>query len=231
MFRKLCGESTLQNVVLVTNMWGDESMAVNESREREIFENFLRPAINKGAQMARHHDTTESAHNILRMIINNDPVVLQIQRELVDENKHITDTEAGEMINQEIRHLIKKHEAELNEIRYEMRRALQERDEETRRELNAIRRELEEKVMKVKEARDGLVANYAEEREMMMAEMREVEERAKREREQVIADHDRELAALTERLDLTPDAFADERAWLEQEIKVMRDSVTVPIYE
>ena len=111
MFRKLCGGSTLQNVVLVTNMWKEESMAINESRERDLSGCFLRPAIDLGARLVRHHDTTESAYNILRMIMKNHPVALKIQRELVYENNDIIDTEA----TRGMRYLIEKHPPPLQE--------------------------------------------------------------------------------------------------------------------
>ena len=69
LFRKLCDESTLKNVVLVTNMWGVGSEATNEAREKELSGTFFKPALDRGAQMGRHHNTTESAHAILRKII------------------------------------------------------------------------------------------------------------------------------------------------------------------
>ena len=36
MFRKLCGDETLRNVVIVTNMWGEVSPAQGAAREREL---------------------------------------------------------------------------------------------------------------------------------------------------------------------------------------------------
>ena len=235
MLRKLCGESTLRNVVFVTNMWKEETMKVNESREKELRENFLKPALDKGAKMFRHHSTSDSAYNVLREIMKNQPVALQIQKELVDEHKAIIDTDAGGTINKEIRDLIKKHEQELKQIRDEIAEALKEKDEETRRELESVGKELEEKVTEVKKASDGLAANYAAEGKKMMAEMEEMEKRAKRERErereEEVAKRDQKLATLTERLELTPNESVSDRTELEQEIKVMRDRVTVPIYE
>src|SRR5438046_1388510 len=36
LFRKLCGEENLSNIVLVTNMWETISMAEGEEKEREL---------------------------------------------------------------------------------------------------------------------------------------------------------------------------------------------------
>jgi len=45
MFRELCGDSTLKNVILVTNMWGDVSGSVGEARERELAREFFKPVL------------------------------------------------------------------------------------------------------------------------------------------------------------------------------------------
>ena len=92
MFRKICGESTLKNVVLVTNTCKEDSQDINEAREKELSDYFFRPALDKGAQIVRHYDTPESAHDIIRGIMKNHPAMLQIQREFVDEHKDIINT-------------------------------------------------------------------------------------------------------------------------------------------
>ena len=92
----------MSNVVIVTNMWTGDSQDINEAREKELSNTFLRPALDKGAQMVRHNNTVESVHDILRMIVKNQPIMLQIQRELVDEGRDIVDT-AAEDLRGEIR--------------------------------------------------------------------------------------------------------------------------------
>ena len=49
MFQKLCGDSTLKNVILVTNMWGRVEEDVGEAREKELAEVYFAPALEKGA--------------------------------------------------------------------------------------------------------------------------------------------------------------------------------------
>jgi len=65
MFRKLCGDDTLKNVVIVMNMWGEVGQAKGKMREAELKNKFFKSALNKGAQMLCHDNTVESAHNIL----------------------------------------------------------------------------------------------------------------------------------------------------------------------
>ena len=146
LFRKLCGESTLRNVVLVTNMWERGSWEYNEARENELSSRFFKPALDKGAQMVRHHNTAQSAHDIIRMITRNHPVVLQIQRELVDEHKDIIDTAAGEDVSRELGELTRRHKDELKTLKEEMMQALMEKDEEMkyRLEWETVRLKLEE---------------------------------------------------------------------------------------
>ena len=179
MFRKLCGESTLKNVILVTNMWTRDPQDINEARERELSSKFLKTALDLGAQMVRHRDTIQSAHDIVRRIMKNQPVVLQIQRELVDERKSIINTAAGESVSNELKELIRRHQAELNDVREEMKQALEAKDEAMKQVLENTKRDLQEKVEKIEKASEGLVANYAAEKERMRARMEEMVREAK----------------------------------------------------
>jgi hypothetical protein len=63
MFRQLCGESTLRNVVIVTNMWGEVGREVGEAREAELGsdDRFFKPVLDKGAHMLRHNNDKTSA--------------------------------------------------------------------------------------------------------------------------------------------------------------------------
>lgn len=94
MFRHLCGESALKNVVIVTNMWGEVSKEVGEAREDELAtdELFFKPVLANGARMLRHDNTFESITKIIGSVIQNHPLPLQIQCELVDEKKDISQT-------------------------------------------------------------------------------------------------------------------------------------------
>ncbi|KAG9227683.1 hypothetical protein CCMSSC00406_0000671 [Pleurotus cornucopiae] len=84
MFRKLCGDDSLRNVVLVTNMWGQVPLDVGEAREQELKQEdmFFKPVLDEGAQLKRHNNTLTSAHEILRSVAFKDPVSLLIQKEL-----------------------------------------------------------------------------------------------------------------------------------------------------
>ena len=214
MLHELCGDATLKNVVLVTNMWDEVPRDAGESRENELSTVFFKPVLDKGARMTRHYNTEKSAHDIVRIIMKNRPVVLQIQRELVDEHRDIVHTAAGEIINRELNELIRRHQASLNTIQEEMKQALKDKDEETRQELEEERRKLQEQMEKIKEDSEGMVSNYAEEKERMKARMKEMD------RKQRGRDSDSKLSIIN-RSPISPVAFKkwptrprpSERSW------------------
>ena len=177
--RELCGDATLGNVVLVTNMWGGVSREVGEGRENGLSDNFFRPALDKGARMVRHDDTIQSAHNIIRMIMKNHPVVLQIQRELVDEHKDITDTAAGKAVNRELNEQMRRYKAELEKAEERMVKALEKKDEETRQELEREKREMQEQIDRVRRDSEEMSTTYAAEKERTKTKMKDMEKKIK----------------------------------------------------
>jgi len=152
MFRELCGEKTLKNVILMTNMWGRVTPQEGATREQQLGNKYFREAIEKGAQMRRHDNTLESAQAILRIILRNQPVVLKIQHELVDEHKNIEQTGAGEELNREISRLVMKYQREMRELEESIRKAIEDKDEESRQELEEEKRRAREEIEKLQQA-------------------------------------------------------------------------------
>ena len=229
MFRELCGDTTLKNVILVTNMWGEVSRDIGEAREDELTNDFFKPVLDKGAQMARHHNTAQSAHDIIRKIMKNRPVALQIQRELVDEHKDIVDTAAGGVINQELKEQIRKHQVELRMVQEEMMQVMKERDEEARQELEEESRKLQEEMERIKKDSEGMASNYAEEKERMETKMKQMEREAKRERERTEVEYNRQMADLNHRLRMAANASKADRALLEQEMWFLQGRLNQPV--
>jgi DNA anti-recombination protein RmuC len=218
MFRRLCGDSTLKNVILVTNMWGKVEQGVGEARERELAGVYFKPALDKDAQLARHHNTTQSSHDIIRRIMKNHPTPLRIQRELIDEGKDIKDTAAGEAINEELNRLIKHHQAEVKALREEMRQALKEKDEETKKELEQETRKIKEQMNKMKMESETMAARYNEERKKMEDTMRQMQEQARQDSDRAEAEHKRQIDGLRAELEKNTGASAEERRAMQQRI-------------
>ena len=222
MFRELCGDTTLKNVVLVTNMWGEVSQDVGEARERELTTNFFKPVLDKGAQLARHRNTPESAHDIVRSIMKNQPMVLQIQRELVDEGKNIIDTAAGEAVNKELNEQMRRHQAELKAVQEEMLQALNDKDEETRKELEEETRKLKEEMDRVRNDSAGMASNYQEEKKRLEEAMKEMQEQARQEREKADAAYKQQMDDLNNRLQERANASTAEREAMRERINQLQ---------
>lgn len=122
MFRALCGDEALRNVILVTNMWGEVSQAVGQAREAELVgdDQFFKPVIDQGAQILRHDYTVESGQTILRRLLDKPILSLLIQRELVDDGKDLSQTAAGAQINLELTEQRRKHAADLEALQKDM---------------------------------------------------------------------------------------------------------------
>jgi hypothetical protein len=228
MFRELCGDSTLKNVILVTNMWGDVPQDVGEAREEELTTNFFKSALDKGAQLARNHNTIQSVHDIIRRIIKNRPAVLQIQRELVDEGKNITDTAAGEAINKELSEYIRRHRAEMKALQEEMAQALKDKDEETRQELEEETRKLQAQIDRAKTDSASMASRYEEEKRRMEETIRQVQEQAREEMERAEAAQKQQINDLNSRFEASTNASAAEREAMQQRINQLQHQVNNP---
>ena len=162
MFRKLCGDTTLQNVVIVTNMWGEVSPWVGDAREAELMEDdiFFKPILDRGGQMTRHNNTIASAENIIRLVLDNRPLPLRIQVELVDERKDISETSAGEELDRELNAQIMKHQEEMYVLEEEMEQAMKEKDEETRRELEIETKRMQKEIERLRNDADRFAPEH-----------------------------------------------------------------------
>ncbi|KAL4064100.1 P-loop containing nucleoside triphosphate hydrolase protein [Scleroderma yunnanense] len=131
MFRKLCGDESMKNVVIVTTMWDKVSPEEGVQREEELktSNSLFKPLLDKGAIMMRHDRPPESATNIVR--------------EIAYERKALVDTKAGEELQAEIRHLMKKHAEEIRQLEEEINAAAQEEDKTTVDGLVAEKQKLE----------------------------------------------------------------------------------------
>ena len=129
--------------------------------------------------------------------MENPPVVLQIQRELVDEKKGITDTAAGKSINQELKEQIKRDQAELKDVLEEVEQPLKDEDEEERQELEEEARRLVERIEEISQDSKLMATRYIAEKARMEVRVKEMEEEAKKrerdetERRRRLTDHTR----------------------------------------
>ena len=130
----MCGEQALQNVIFVTNKWGNVTPEVGSAREQELASDFYKPALDRGAVLRRHDDTIESAHRIIKDMLGKEQVTLRIQEEIADEWKRIEETAAGKELLKELDQQVDKRLGQLQELQ-EMLNQTGANNEETRQEL------------------------------------------------------------------------------------------------
>ncbi|KZP22564.1 hypothetical protein FIBSPDRAFT_738855, partial [Athelia psychrophila] len=168
-FRKLCGDKSLKNIAIVTNSWTEVDPAKGVAREAELHSNdkFFKPILDKQAKLYRHDGTLATASMIVAEILDNHPMALDIQVELVDEHKSILETAAGTMLNHELVEHGRKHTEELEGIKEDMDVAVNESDEEWQKELQTSEKELKAKIERVQTDHRKLKANHDEDKAHM----------------------------------------------------------------
>ena len=182
MFCDLCGEEALENVILVTNMWEKVPMRVGEAHEKKLAANLFWPALDGGAHLARHNNTVKSARDIVRRIMENSPITLRIQRELVDECKDITDTAAGEAVKKELSKQIRYCRAEVEALQ-EMRGRLKWEEKEKRQELANKSHRVQHQIARMTVRLEEMMSHYCQKKRQVDKVLREMQGKACRESE------------------------------------------------
>ena len=133
-FKKVCGQLALKNVLLVTTRWNEVDETIGASREKQLREDFWAYMLSNGSTMKRFHGTKDSAMVIASELVSKQAIVLELQRELVDEGKTLQETAAGGFINEDISERKAQYEQELRDLD-ELRKQLQESDRTMKRKI------------------------------------------------------------------------------------------------
>ena len=192
-------------------MWKGTPPDTCEVHENELSGELFKPALDKGAQMVRYHDTPKSVHDIIRRIMREQrSVVLQIQRELVDERKNMINTMAGQTVNRELDEQAKQHQAELERVHEEERvQVLKKKDDS-----EEMRRRLEEEIRKVKEE----TRKIEEETREAAEETRKAEEEIRK-----VAEETREAKEGTRKAEEEIRKLEEEIGQLEEETRKLEE--------
>jgi hypothetical protein len=102
-FRKICGEQALSNVLLVTTRWGEVDESIGAQREKELRQDFW--ACMESCPMYRFFGDKGSAMGIVSQLLGKANIVLEIQRELVEEQMPLNETSAGSAVSHDIAEL------------------------------------------------------------------------------------------------------------------------------
>lgn len=157
--KRICGDQTLRNVALVTNMWGNVDPEVGAARERQLAAEFVKPALDNGAQLIAHHNTTESAYHVIRAILKNRRTALQVQQELIDEKREFDRTTVGEEIGREVEESTRRLERQVGDLQNALA-TVRGREKEKRSQLEAEIAELRKEIMRHTEGSGNMNTDY-----------------------------------------------------------------------
>jgi len=137
MFAKLCGDDSMENVVLATTMWGLlKDRSVGERRQEELAQKYWQPLLACGCTPARFENTYESAWAIINKIVDatHPTHSTLLQEEMVDLRRRLCETEAGVTLYNSLQKSLADQKEAIRKLRDE---AVAEQNEDLARELTA----------------------------------------------------------------------------------------------
>jgi len=163
MFKKMCGQSCLPNVVLLTTMWGGstQQVSIQEAREMELKsqDEFWAGLIRLGARCERYDNTKARGLAIVKQMLSRPKIVLEIQRQIVEEGKNLSDTAAGQQLCEDIIKAEAKAKKDLQDAKEEMTEALRQKDMKTAEEMKKTAAHWQSKLDQMDRDRNHLEEN------------------------------------------------------------------------
>ena len=156
MFRKLCGDEALRNVVLGTTKWDEVKPDKGQQREQELKDKHWKEMLERGSVIMRVDTDPSSVWEIINRILKNDRVdFVRIQEELLEFRRLIPETEAGRTLLYTLEDLRKRLLAEERtanigdgQLRQEEVEKIRKQVRETTNEIRKLKVPLSEKVKK-----------------------------------------------------------------------------------
>jgi hypothetical protein len=183
MFQKLCGDGNLGSVVLATTHWhndeGGPAVTEKQGQERikELIDrkDFWGGMVKHGSHVLKHDGSKASALNIVSMLVDQKiKVVLDIQRQMVEEHKNLDDTDAGQALRGELIAERKRFERKLKDLEADLTDAMHANDEAWRQEILREKAEFQAQIEKSDREREALqidLKKIAEEKEAQYQEL------------------------------------------------------------
>ena len=104
-FRKLCGDEALKNVVIGTTKWDNVKLEVGQQREIQLRDDSWKEMIQHGSVIMQVHD--DSAWNVVDHILKNETIdSVLVQCELMELQMIIPQTSAGQELRFTLQELL-----------------------------------------------------------------------------------------------------------------------------
>ncbi|KAK6542556.1 hypothetical protein TWF694_006504 [Orbilia ellipsospora] len=167
MFKQLCGQNNLDSVVLVTTHWTNAEgaripEAVGSERIKELVQTdgFWGGMVERGSKVLRHDGSRESALDIVASLVNRSVrVVLDIQKQLIDQQMNLDDTDAAQALQEELIKERRAFQERLYELKEDMEFAMQENDQKWLSQIERDQQKFEEKIRKTYQETEALKTN------------------------------------------------------------------------
>ncbi|KAH7094264.1 hypothetical protein FB567DRAFT_405 [Paraphoma chrysanthemicola] len=164
---RLCGDECFPKVTVVTTFWsflqGDQTV-VGEERERNLKKepSFFGTIINGGASMVRYSDSYDSACEIVEHTLDKRvSTPLRIQKEMVDKELSLAETDVGLYLEGDLLALREKYERVIAELSREYDEAIADsQDEDVATTISEERKTYEERIRQGVVAQKGLSVTY-----------------------------------------------------------------------
>ncbi|KAF2815178.1 P-loop containing nucleoside triphosphate hydrolase protein [Mytilinidion resinicola] len=153
-FKKICGERALKNVLLITSRWGEVSQSIGSDRERQLKDRFWAYMLGRGSNISRFYGDRDSAIGLISQLLMKETAVLELQEELVDNGKRLSETSAGAYVSNNIDDMKKRYEEELASLE-KLKLELRANDRAMKRQ---IQRDWEEEQLRLEKAQKEQVS-------------------------------------------------------------------------
>lgn len=162
-FRKFCGDTSLRDVLIVTNKWSGEESNDGEARGHKVSQKdeFFGPAIDKGARMLCHDGSQASAHAILRHLINRDSNIPPVQGDSFDQRTKTTHTTTGTDAVHELTGQVGHHAKTFGELYEGIGAATLAEDGPTKEKLHEKAKDSLERIERIRYDLKQMVTNFA----------------------------------------------------------------------
>lgn len=161
-FKKICGDKALKNVILATTRWNEEDAIQGANRENQLRTDFWAYMLNHDSVMTRYYGDRDSAIAMASQLISRRSIVLDIQREMFDEQKTLEQTNAGAFVSDGLSAVKAKHEEEIRELE-NLRETLREGDRVMRRQIQQDWDREKARLQKIEVDQERLRRNVANE--------------------------------------------------------------------
>ncbi|KAF8466338.1 hypothetical protein BDZ91DRAFT_168767 [Kalaharituber pfeilii] len=181
-FQALCGDNSLQHVILVTTHWVGVPKATAEAREKELVETYWKDMTERGSEVRRFEGTKSSAIKLISEFLDRKlgETTLQIQREMVEEKKNLADTSAGKVVSKEMLKIKAKYEKDRKELMESMEEALMEKDEEYYSILNDEKKKVIAEIERIRKGEEAIKLELREQQKAFEEQQKAFDEQQQR---------------------------------------------------